>query len=477
MHVPSVVETSESWRTRHLPHLRWVGCLLALAWIGCDQPKSTQHARRDAGVTASLDESGDTGSTTDDAAPVGDVAMSSDDTTDTMNTETAGTGGSDENPPAVASAGSEASAMDDADAGLECTPLPKPIDTSSAPKCPIDVCPAQDSLCLPAANVGAFVSRATLSLLARCTDTRVCVPSEFAAQGGRGIQPSCTSLNGAEGRCTSSCIPEVALQSKLLPKDTCTGSNLCAPCFDPRTGADTLACRQGCDPGPKHPPKLFAHCCSDRGLCVPPALAGPQAKNLNKESCTGDTLCAPTELTDLRFKPKECASIDGIEGRCISTCVGGALGKQKDRLPKSSCGTDELCAPCFDPVTGEDTGACTINGDKPQQPGSRFARCCGDDVGVCVPPSMAGPHASMLRQESCAEGKLCAPITKAKDPDYKFPACGGDEMSEETAEPGACVPACLLNPFLSSLLTRSLCAENTVCAPCTLLGRATGACD
>lgn len=357
----------------------------------------------------------------------------------------------------------------DEDAG--CAPLATPVQFDYAVKCSLTVCPAQDSICLLEANVRLVSPQSTVDMLARCEEPGfVCVPTALAGQVGRAVLPSCTSLNGAEGRCVSSCIPLVASQASSLPKDVCTGSDLCAPCFDPRTGEDTLACRQGCDHGPVLPPKPFASCCSDRGLCVPPSVSGDDAADLAKDTCADDTLCAPRELTDLAFKPSACASLDGAEGRCISTCIGGGLAKRKALLPTAGCNPEEVCAPCFDPVTGEDTGACTVHGDAPTQPKQLFARCCGENVGVCVPSALAGDEAALLGRDSCAQGKLCAPIEKAKDPDYKFPACPDGSN-------GACVPACTLNQFIAPILPPGMCADGSVCSPCSLFSASTGACD
>jgi hypothetical protein len=365
--------------------------------------------------------------------------------------------------------------MTDDDAGVACIPPTKPLDFSSAPKCSMDVCPAQDSICFPTTSLANLVPQSTIDLLSKCDDTNTCVPLELANYGGKGIQPTCKSLGGVEGRCISTCVKQVAEQASILPKDTCMGSDLCAPCYDPRTGQDTLACRQGCDTGPKEGPKPFPKCCSDRGMCVPPALAGAQAKNLDKQSCTGENLCAPKELTDLTLKPKTCASLDGAEGRCISTCVGGAIAKQKDRLPTAGCAAEEVCAPCFDPVTGEDTGACAINGDMPAKPKQVFDTCCGmaagQPVGVCVPPSLAGSQADILRRESCDSGRICAPIKKAMDPKYKFPTC------TSLLGTGACVQRCILDPAQAAILSQGQCANGELCAPCDLLGTSTKACD
>jgi hypothetical protein len=364
----------------------------------------------------------------------------------------------------------DAGAVGDDDAGVACMPPKNPFPLGNTTKCSEQLCPAQDSICLPITTLRSLVPQSTIDLLAKCDDMTACVPVEVASQAGRGIAAKCSSVNGAEGRCTSTCVPLVAQQANLLPRDNCKENELCAPCYDPRTSEDTLACRQGCDRGPTQPPKPFDRCCSDRGLCVPPALAGSQAKNLNKEACTGDTLCAPKELADLMYKPKSCDSIDNGEGRCISTCVGGALGAQKDRLPTAGCASDEICAPCYDPVTGEDTGACTINGDKPQKTKYVFQKCCGQDVGVCVPPALAGSQADVLRQETCPSGKLCAPVKKAADPKYKFQTCTG--LGE-----GVCINSCIVDPTEAAILPRASCANGEVCAPCSLLGAPTGACD
>jgi hypothetical protein len=362
---------------------------------------------------------------------------------------------------------------DDEDAGA-CIPLDEPLQTSFG-KCSMDICPAQDSVCVPTNLLTSLgISEPSIKLLADCNENYKCVPEVLANRGGRVLLTKCSSINAAEGRCLSTCVPQVALQASQLPKDVCQGTDLCAPCFDPRTSAETGACDQGCDTGPTEPPKLFAKCCSDRGLCVPPELAADQAKNLNIENCSEGTLCAPSELTDPTFRAKACDSIEGAEGRCISTCVGGAVAKQKDRLPTAGCGMNEVCAPCFDPITGEDTGACTVNGDKPTKEKQVFANCCGttgtEPVGVCVPPDLAGEQASILRQETCAEGKLCAPVAKAADPMFQFATCNS------LLGRGACVNSCIVDPGQAAILTRSGCGEGELCAPCNLLGSPTGAC-
>ena len=361
------------------------------------------------------------------------------------------------------------------DAGV-CEPPKQPLNTAGFPKCPMNICPAQDSVCVAKSLLESLkVPASTTDRLADCSATEKCVPTSLASQAGKQILPKCVSLNNAEGRCLSPCVPQVAQQATLLPRSTCTGSDLCAPCFDPRTGEDTGACEQGCDMGPTEPPKPFPSCCSNRGLCVPPSLAADQAANLQRDTCAAGNLCAPKELTDPTFKPKTCNSLDGAEGRCISTCAGGAVASQKDRLPTAGCGANEVCAPCYDPITGDPTGSCSINGDKPVKPKYTFPKCCDDRqpaAGVCVSPSLAGDQASILRAEGCGSGKLCAPVEKAKDPKYRFPVCYSALLGT-----GACVNSCILQPAQAAILSRDGCAQGELCAPCALLGSPTGACE
>lgn len=434
---------------------------------GADKPTTTAVAGMTSSATTSASGAG--------AAGKSSTVAGAGTATPAAGMSASGTGGMASAGKGGATAGDAGMMTSDEDAGVMCMPPKKPLDLSTAPKCSMELCPAQDSICFPTAGLANLVPKSTIDLLTPCDDKNTCVPVELAATAGKGIQPTCKSLGGVEGRCISTCVKQVADQASILPKDTCAGTDLCAPCYDPRTGQDTLACRQGCDPGPKEGPKPFPKCCSDRGMCVPPALAGAQAKNLNKESCTGDNLCAPKELTDLKFKPKTCASIGGAEGRCVSTCVGGAVAKQKDRLPTAGCAAEEVCAPCFDPVTGEDTGACAINGDMPAKPKQVFDTCCGmsagQPVGVCVPPSLAGDQASILRQETCKSGSICAPIKKAQDPKYKFPTCSS------LLGTGACVQKCILDPTQAAILSQGQCAAGELCAPCDLLGMPTKACE
>jgi hypothetical protein len=491
---------------------------------------------------------------------------------------------------------------DDMD-GSVCVPN-EPMDLAkSYPKCPESVCPAQDSVCVGIGTLEVNAPPETVAALPDCDSNTKCVPELLVNTQGKFIAKTCRSLNDAEGRCLSSCIPQVAAQAAQLPKDSCAEGELCAPCFDPRTGALTAACTQGCDPGPAEEPKPLDECCDGAGLCVTAALAGDQAESLTAGSCTGDgLLCAPRELTDPTFKPVSCRSVNDAEGRCLSVCLG-TVAEQLDQLPQATCEDDERCAPCFDPRTGEDTGACNVNDDAPAEPPKTFTECCsmrgycvseaqageqaeslvadsctgellcapkeltnpafvpmgcdsidmregrclstclgsvadqvdrlpttgcmanevcapcydpitdadtgacnvngdmpaeheppfdrccdngqGTLVGVCVTPELAGDQAESLQQDSCDAEYLCAPLTRAQDPDYEFPSCevtGGAlavfacSLAGDCS--GACVPSCILEDSQQSQLIRGTCGVGELCAPCTdpTSGEPSGAC-
>ncbi|HMI93648.1 MAG TPA: hypothetical protein VK509_19880, partial [Polyangiales bacterium] len=186
--------------------------------------------------------------------------------------------------------------VDDMDGGLCIVNAPMDI-AKNYMKCPVSVCPAQDSVCIGIGTLEQTASPETVAALPDCEGDYKCVPELLVNTMGKFIAKTCRSLNDAEGRCLSSCIPQVAAQASQLPKDSCAEGELCAPCFDPRTGELTAACTQGCDPGPAEEPKPFDECCDGAGLCVTAALAGEQAASLEAGSCTGDgLLCAPREL-------------------------------------------------------------------------------------------------------------------------------------------------------------------------------------
>jgi len=254
-----------------------------------------------------------------------------------------------------------------------CGPTGAPTDTPAvtggpAPKCPhegppvlepstLAVCggPGSGAHCLAASLV---TPPSMVSHLAVCQGTGgYCVPDKLIASGGRFIPRTCTSTAGAEGRCQSLVLPEVAAQQASLPIGGCDSNERCVPCTNPLDGSDTGACHTSCDPGPKSPPVVFANCCSARGKCLPKALVPQDTRQyLGAESCSGGTLCAPIENINPGFAPAQCTAPGflGIEysGVCLSKC----LSIDTSSLSQGTCDGDHICVSCTYP-SGERTGA------------------------------------------------------------------------------------------------------------------------
>src|SRR4029079_1095045 len=86
-----------------------------------------------------------------------------------------------------------------------------------------------------------------------------CTPDPFIASAGQKPPPRCRSVAGAEGRCLSTCLPDVKDRIDLLPRDSCASTERCVPCFDPTSSepnAPTGACDIGCD-DPNEPPLVL----------------------------------------------------------------------------------------------------------------------------------------------------------------------------------------------------------------------------
>ncbi len=209
--------------------------------------------------------------------------------------------------------------------------------------------------------------------LASCDSSSKCVPDSFIETGGKLTAPSCSSIGGAEGRCLSTCLPDVAFRAELLPSDGCDASEVCVPCFDPFDGTPSGACELSCDSGPAQPAKPLPACCVDKGggTCLPSELLTPdEADRLDGEECAGlglaASVCVPDQilnafLVDVPFVPVECETSLliqelglGSEGGCLPECIPIV-----DALPvgQANCAAGFKCVPCID-LTGDGTGAC-----------------------------------------------------------------------------------------------------------------------
>lgn len=252
-----------------------------------------------------------------------------------------------------------------------------PINPNSlgAPACPSNLC-GGGAHCLPDAIIAAtFDDPSQIQQLAQCDATSRCVPDYFIENKGLFIPKSCDSVAGAEGRCLSECLPEVAAKLSFLPQSSCGANERCVPCYDPQTQEDTGACRLSCDPGPRKPPSTLPKCCKGIGTCVP-ATAVPDDKKskLGVDACPKDQglLCAPDVFVDdLNYQPSSCTTtalslLFGDEysaGVCLPEClpdvskgIGGIL------LGKDGCPDNFKCAPCLKPglFGPEDSGACNF---------------------------------------------------------------------------------------------------------------------
>jgi hypothetical protein len=145
------------------------------------------------------------------------------------------------------------------------------------------------------------------------------------------------------------------------------------------------------------------------------------------------------------------------------------------------CDTGELCVPCYDPLSGESTGSCELEGDEPvEEPPYTFPTCCDDgmnnDLGTCVPGELvSSAERALLGADSCTElGFLCAPTPLANGT-YVPESCDSWLGAE-----GRCLPACLPDVAAQAdRLKRATCGQGELCVPCfePLEGASTGACN
>jgi hypothetical protein len=388
--------------------------------------------------------------------------------------------------------GAEGLAQDGCEGGHVCAPCFDPRSGASTGACQLgtDSGPKQPPVILPTCCQGAGhclpstlipeAQRAQLGRDSCSASSALCAPDAFTEPGFR--PPVCTvSAYGAEGRCLPSCLPRIAEQLSRLARDGCQEGNVCAPCFDPLTGSPTPSCAQGGDPGPSRPPVVFGTCCDSRARCVPDALVpAAQRAQLEQASCAGaQELCVPSAIASVaNFVPATCmVSAFRVEGRCLSTCLPD-VARRAEQLREDGCGQAHACVPCYDPVNGESTGACSFGNDGSAGPPVLLATCCGG-LGRCAPRVLVpAEQASALGPDSCDPGAdlLCvAPDEALENPAFVPRACEDPTTHAE----GRCLPGCL--PAVqrrAEFLQRAACDAGYLCAPCfdPVSGADTGAC-
>lgn len=262
--------------------------------------------------------------------------------------------------------------------------------TSALPSGCVDSCSmdgCSGAHCVPQVSLPPTMTSSATAALAKCSDGSFCVPDDYIVTQGVYSVKSCKSLLGAEGRCTSTCIPEVNQQLTTLPKDSCGDGELCAPCFNPIDGTDTRACTVGCGDAPvSATPVTFQTCGGGQGVCVPQALVKDSTqlqslKNVDDPTaCTvgcpsgtppackdsdgdGPYVCAPiAKAQNQSYQFPSCTpSLASILGATKGGCVPKFLiptGKQL-LVAQDGCAAGTMCAPCTDPTANNaPTGAC-----------------------------------------------------------------------------------------------------------------------
>jgi hypothetical protein len=216
-------------------------------------------------------------------------------------------------------------------------------------------------------------------------------------------------------------------------------------------GGDVYTCyaSQNKNPDPGGSAAAGADCCHKVGTCTArSAVNASIAASLGKSDCSGDLLCAPKNPSMVMGLPNgmipKCKGTYGslsLEGRCLPRCL--TLGnKAAASLSAGDCPTtlatalgipaeEVVCAPCFNPIDGMPTGACSQFNDAPADPApSPFPTCGGFDggapLGLCVPQALVQRVAmdtTLIPQDTCQSGNLCAPKNKILDPNMCFTKC------------------------------------------------------
>jgi len=183
----------------------------------------------------------------------------------------------------------------------------------------------------------------------------VCVPDSVLSANGK--KPlSCTFyINGKPGACTSILVSDIGAHKDALHQEGCQADERCAPCIDPRDNVtDTHLCDaqgvhgEACEAGTAQ--QAATPCCHYAGVCMSKeAVPEGSRADMNRDSCSGDNLCAPAALAD--GVPEKC-DVLGASGVCIDLCFATMLKGTSVAL-RSGCGPTEVCMPC---AIGKDKG-------------------------------------------------------------------------------------------------------------------------
>ncbi|MFO0678866.1 MAG: hypothetical protein U0169_20225 [Polyangiaceae bacterium] len=337
--------------------------------------------------------------------------------------------------------------------------------------------------CVPASPL---MPASASKMLAPCEGGATCVPMAFLKANTQPLK-ECVSYGKAKGVCVSRVVPTVE-KLTFLPQDTCAETERCAPCENPTDGKSTGICdigkppKKSADQCKSNEPAAPITCphvgppvleisklkaCADEGMhCLPTGVV-PAAFAPMLAKCEGqDALCAPdvSIAANGQFIPKTCTSAGGAEGRCLHKDIP-QVAPQAKLLPQDTCAAYERCAPCFDPLSGDQLPTCKVSCDPgPQKPKVVFSKCAGDK-GRCV--SKANVPESMqsnLKEDTCKAGaELCAPVI-AIDRNAKPKTCTLKILGfVQTGKPAVCVEDVLT---IGGTLDKSDCDEGFKCTPC-----------
>lgn len=242
-----------------------------------------------------------------------------------------------------------------------------------------------------------------------------------------------------------------------------------------------------------------------KGRCVPTGTLGNFADTFEKADCKGASACVPEDLVreGTKIKLKDCTAVLKAPGKCFWPLAAQVI-ENYDLLKsatKDQCEGDQICAPCADPRTQQETGVCTLGGD------SGGADCKSDGAKTSA-PSKAAPAAcpqvepileeSAFKQDSCGTNMLCVESALVGEDRAKLlTTCstGVCAPKKSVLRGGNYVPKTCKSiagaegrcsnvgvPDVSKqkdLLPQADCDEDERCAPCfdPTTGKETGACS
>lgn len=273
----------------------------------------------------------------------------------------------------------------------------------------------------------------------------------------------------------------------------CAGDESAGAESEAEAEAESEAEAEG-EPCPTFDPATLESCCDVGAAHCAPASAYPSQASKIAPPCGEDGLCIPDEVLTIGegFSAPPCASIGGEAGACLSLCVPQIM-KYADLLPQDVCRKDQRCAPCIDPLTGMESGACLTltcigfegeaeaesEGDyscenPPTGPAvdpATFPACC--EGAHCVPSAVV-PAKDAANLSTC-EGGYCLPDLFIETQGFFTPATCESIAGVE----GRCLSTCL--PAIAEQadrLPQAGCAASERCAPCCdpFEGSDTGAC-